>query len=174
MKAAHGYRWITALLVPWLVVAVALAGEPGSALKPEEIKAEPFRDAGTVGALKTGDAVDILKIQGGWLQVKSSKGNGWVRMLSIRRGVASKGGADVSGLAGVATGRAGTGQVVATTGVRGLNEEELKAARFDEAQVKKLESFGATKAEAQKFAAAGKLGARALDYLPAPEAGGGR
>jgi len=173
MRSLNQYRWLAVLIALGLVGAT-WAGERGSALKADDIKAEPYRDARTVGALKAGDAVEILKSQGGWLQVKSVKGNGWVRMLSIRRGAARTGSSDLSGLAGVATGRAGTGQVVATTGVRGLNEEELKAAKFDEAQVKKLESFSVGKAEAQKFAAAGKLAARSLEYLPAPEAGGGR
>jgi hypothetical protein len=173
MKSLNRYLCLTALLALGLVGA-AWAGERGSALKADDIKSEPYRDAQTVGALKAGDAVEILKSQGGWLQVKSVKGNGWVRMLSVRRGAARTGSSDLSGLSGVATGRAGTGQVVATTGIRGLNEEELKAAKFDEAQVKKLESFSVGKAEAKKFAAEGKLAARSLEYLPAPAAGGGR
>ncbi len=145
------------------------AAESGTAIKGDELKAEPFRDAKTVATLKTGDKVDILKKDGGWYQVKSAKGKGWVRMLSIRKGDARKGGGDASGVLALASGRAGTGKVVATTGVRGLNEEELKAAKFDEAELKRAESYATGKAEAAKFAAAGKLAARPFDYLPAPK-----
>lgn len=145
------------------------AAESGTALKGDDIKAEPFRDAKTVATLATGDKVDIIKKDGGWYQVESARGKGWVRMLSIRKGDARKGGSDASGLLGLASGRAGTGTVVATTGIRGLNEEELKAAKFNEAEVKRAESYATSKKDAAKFAAAGKLAARPLDYLPAPK-----
>lgn len=157
-----------------LTIPLAQAAESGAAIKPDELKAEPFRDARTVGKLATGDKVDILKKDGGWLQVKSAKGSGWVRMLSIRKGEARKSsaGAEVAGLAGLASGRAGTGKVVATTGIRGLNEEELKAAKFDEKEVKLAESYLTSRADAQKFAAKGKLKAQQMDYLP--DTGGAR
>ena len=75
------------------------------------------------------------------------------------------------GLLGLASGRAGTGKVVATTGIRGLSEEDLKAAKYNETELKKAESYGVTRAEAQKFAAEGKLTARKVEYLPAPGTG---
>jgi hypothetical protein len=147
-----------------------MAAETGTALKADEIKAEPFRDAKTVGALTTGDKVEIVTQQGGWFEVTSARGKGWVRMLSIRRGEARKGGDDASGVVGLATGRAGTGQVVATTGIRGLSEKELKAAKFNEAELKKVESSTTSRGDAQKFSADGKLVAKKLEYLAAPGA----
>ena len=151
-----------------LALPLAHAGESGASIKADELKAEPFRDAKTVGKLAAGDKVDILKKDGGWLMVKSAKGSGWVRMLSIRRGEARKSaaGAEVAGLAGLASGRAGTGRVVATTGIRGLNEEELKAAKFNEKEVRLAESHLTSRADAQKFAAKGKLMPQQMDYLP--------
>jgi len=145
------------------------AAESGTALKADDLKVEPFRDAKTVAKLAAGDKVDILKKDGGWLQVKSAKGKGWVRMLSIRKGDARKGSGSASGVLALASGRAGTGKVVATTGIRGLNEEELKAAKFNEEELKLAESYASSKPEASKFAASGKLAARPFDYLPAPK-----
>ncbi len=153
-----------------LAVGTALAGDAGTALKADDLRAEPFRDAKTVGSLGAGDSVEILTKQGGWFQVKSAKGSGWVRMLSIRRGAARKGSIDATGVLGLASGRAGTGRVVATTGIRGLSEEELKAARYNETELKKAESYSTTRTEAQKFAADGKLVARRVDYLSTSEA----
>lgn len=158
-----------ALALAGLTAVPATAGEAASALKAEELKAEPFRDAKTVGGLKAGDKVEILKRDGGWFQVKSARGSGWVRMLSIRRGEARKAaGGEAAGLLGLASGRAGTGKVVATTGIRGLSEEQLKAAKYDKAELKQADSFVSSRAEAQKFAAKGGLTARKMDYLPAP------
>jgi uncharacterized protein YgiM (DUF1202 family) len=148
----------------------AQAGESGAAIKADELKAEPFRDARKVGSLAAGDKVEILKKDGGWLQVKSARGSGWVKMLSIRRGEARKSsaGSEIAGLAGLASGRAGTGRVVATTGIRGLNEEELKTAQFSEAELKFADTFTSTRPEAQAFAAKGRLASRKLEYLPEP------
>lgn len=152
-----------------LAMHPAVAAETGTALKADAIRAEPFRDAKTVAMLAAGDKVEILKKDGGWLQVKSGKNSGWVRMLSIRKGAARKDSGDAAGLLGLASGRAGTGKVVATTGIRGLSEEELKSAQFNASELKLAESYATGQPEAQKFAAQGKLKARKFDYLPAPE-----
>jgi len=161
-------RW--SMTMAALLLSGALhAAESGTALKADDLKTEPFRDAKTVAKLATGDKVDILKKDGGWLQVNSAKGKGWVRMLSIRKGDARKGSGNASGLLALSSGRAGTGKVVATTGIRGLNEEELKAAKFNEEELKRAESYASSKPEASRFAASGKLAARPFDYLPAPK-----
>lgn len=160
------------MLSALLLMPLAHAGESGAVIKADELKAEPFQDAKTVGSLAVGDKVDILKKDGGWLNVKSAKGNGWVRMLSIRRSAApSKSTAGASGLTSLASGRAGTGKVVATTGIRGLNEEELKAAKFNEVEVKLAESYSTSRVEAQKFADEGKLTVQKVDYLPETNTG---
>lgn len=136
----------------------------GIALKADKLVAEPFADAKQVGSLAKGEAVTILKKTGGWYQVKGKGPQGWVRMLSVRRGEAGKSSA-AKDVAAISTGRTGTGQIVSTTGVRGLSEEELKAAKYDEKELMKAESFVVSKADAGKFAQKGKLLARAVNYL---------
>ena len=147
----------------------AFATENGTALKPDEIRSEPFGDAKTVATLAVGDKVEILRKDGGWLNIKSAKGSGWVRMLSIRKGAAGKGGSELAGVLSMASGRAGTGKVVSTTGIRGLNEEELKAARFNADELKLAESFATTRADADVFARKGELKPQKFDYLPEPK-----
>ena len=162
---------VIVLLMLWQFTATAWAEEAGVALKPDDIKAEPFKDAETVGTITKGDSVSILGKKSGWLQVKTSQATGWVRILSVRRGTAggSKAAAEIAGVANVATGRAGTGQVVSTTGVRGLGEEYLKGAKFNEAELKKADASAVTAAEAKQFAATGALVVRSVDWLPAPQ-----
>jgi hypothetical protein len=164
MKMRH---WIL-LLANALFAASAWSAESGAMLKADELKAAPYRDAKTVSRLASGDKLDILKQQSGWYQVKSAKGTGWVRMLSVRRGAMRKG-SEVAGLAGLATGRAGTGKVVASTGVRGLSEEDLKSAKFDASEIKKMEANTVSKDAARKFASQAQLKSIKLDYLPKPE-----
>jgi hypothetical protein len=157
--------FLTGLLVCFLAQTGAAADETGSAIKADEIKAEPFRDADTVGSLAAGDKVTIIKRDGGWLMISGPKA-GWVRMLSVRRGTgASAPGTNVSGIVELASGRAGTGTVVSSTGIRGLNEEDLKKAKFNEKELKLAESFAVKKNEAEQFAAKAGLKARHVAYL---------
>ncbi|HEY3327099.1 MAG TPA: SH3 domain-containing protein [Novimethylophilus sp.] len=155
-----------------LAATAASAAETGTALKNDSLMAEPYSDARPVGSLTRGDKLDILEKKGAWLKIKTAKNSGWVRLLSVKRGTLGKSN-DAAGVLGLATGRSGTGQVVSTTGVRGLSEEDLKAAKFSEDEIRKLEGNGISGAEAQQFAAAGSLKPRKLDYLPAPATQGG-
>lgn len=165
-------RWSAGwLLAGLLVSAVAAAQEPGVVLKDDVMRVEPYADAKTSGKLKKGAQVQITKRTSGWYQIKAGAQQGWVRMLSVRRGEPGKTNVaqEVGGVAGLATGRAGTGQVVSTTGVRGLSEEELKGAKFDAAQLAKAKSYATSAEEAQRFAQQGKLSAQRFDYLPDPQ-----
>ena len=163
------------LMAACLIVAGAaagLAGEPGTALKNDVLRVEPYGDAKAVATLAKNDKLDIQKRQGGWLYVTSAKGKGWVRLLSVKRGAASRAnlGKEAAGLLDVASGRAGKGKVVAATGIRGLNEEDLKASPFNEAELKKAESYTVSKAVAEQFANKGKLRRQQVPFLPAPAA----
>ena len=149
---------IYALLGPIL----ALAGEAGTAIKMDTLRAEPFADAKTIGSLSKNDSVEILTKKGAWLKVKSKKSTGWVRLLSIKRGGTSSSGSAISD---VASGRTGTGKVVSSTGIRGLSAEELKAAKFNEEEMKKMESYQTSGSTAKSYASAGGLSATKMSYL---------
>ena len=150
------------LLIGLAAPILGLAGEAGTAIKADVLRAEPFADAKTASNLNKNDSVDILGKKGAWLQVKSKSASGWVRILSVKRGGASGSGNSV---ADIASGRAGTGKVVSTTGIRGLSAEELKAAKFNEDEMKKMESHAVSASDAQKFASAGGLTSTQLAYL---------
>jgi hypothetical protein len=150
------------LLIGLAAPILALAGESGTAIKADVLRAEPFADAKTAGNLNKNDAVDILGKKGAWLQVKSKSASGWVRILSVKRGGASGSGNSV---ADIASGRAGTGKVVSTTGIRGLSAEELKAAKFNEDEMKKMEKNAVSASDAQSFASAGGLSTTQMAYL---------
>lgn len=148
--------------------------ETGSALKSDSIRYEPYADAKVVGSFTRGESLDILKKQGAWLQVKTKKSTGWVRLLSVKRGAASSSGNQISGVLAAANGRAGTGQVVSTTGVRGLSNEDLKAAKFNEAEIKAMEGNTVSASQSKQFAVSGGLKTVAFSNLKAPAAGGAK
>ncbi|NOU25361.1 MAG: SH3 domain-containing protein [Methylotenera sp.] len=154
-------RTLTRLLIaasfPALLLAnLSIAAATGSALKNDNLRYEPFADAKVTGTLNRGETLEILNKKGAWLQVKSKKTIGWVRLLSVKRGASSSSNQAAGALA-VASGRAGTGQVVSTTGIRGLSAEELKAAKFNETEVKTLESYTQSANQGKQFANAGGL-----------------
>lgn len=160
---------ISLIVLCYLLVSGALAAEFGVALKVDDIRAQPFGDAKSLGKLTLNEKVTILNRQGGWLQIKGIKNKGWVRMLSIRKGDVAKKTNPTNGLLSLASGRAGTGKIVATTGIRGLSEEELRSATFNSHQITLVESYGVSATQAQQFASEAKLQARQFDYLPTPK-----
>jgi hypothetical protein len=158
MKKYLGILILYALASPIL----ALAGDAGVALKADVVRAEPFADAKTVGTISKNENLGIISKKGAWLQIKTKKSAGWVRLLSVKRGASSGSGSSV---ADIASGRAGTGQVVSTTGIRGLSAEDLKAAKFNEDEMKKMESHTLSAGDGQSFASAGGLSASKMAYL---------
>lgn len=157
---------IAACFLPAFLGSAAFAGETGTALKNDTLRKEPYADAKTAGSFTRGENLEILKKQGAWLQVKTKKSTGWVRLLSVKRGT-SVAGSPTAGVLAAASGRAGTGQVVSTTGVRGLSEQELKAAKFNETEIKTMESYTLTADDGRSFANAGNLKSVAFSNLKA-------
>jgi len=160
--------------VLWTICLTFIAGmafaENGVMLRDDDLRASASATAAASAKVAKGAAVEILATQGGWARVRHVDNTGWVRLLNVRRGTASQ--TDVVG--GVASvlamgaQRSDPNRVVATAGVRGLGITELKAAKFDAKQLERLEGLGVTRADAERFAAAAKLAARSVDYLPAP------
>lgn len=144
----------------------ALAADPATLSRADVMRDKPFADAREVSKLAAGAKVDIVARNGGWYQVKAGTKTGWVRMLNVRRATTAS--SSVAGLATVASGRAGTGTVSTTTGVRGLDAQELATATFNEAQVAKAEGYRVSRADAEAFARAGKLVVQKVEPLPAP------
>jgi hypothetical protein len=155
------------LLAAW--TASAMAASTGTLIRTEQARVTPSTSAASVAQLTSGTQVEIVGRKGGWLQVKAQGKTGWVRLLSVR---SSKGGsagsaADIGGVVGLAT-RRNNNQVVAVAGLRGLNEEDLKGAHYDAAQIKKLDSYTVSRQQAESFAARAGLQSRHVAYLKAP------
>ena len=160
---------IRLLALSFISTSCIATADPGKTLIAAELKQEPFIDATTLAKLEANSELNVLKRQGGWMQVKTTQGlEGWLKMTSIRLGSAAtvKGESGLGSLAKVAlTGRSGNTGVTATTGVRGLSPEELKNATPDSAALKQLDQYTVQKDKTRSFANAGKLQAQPVDYL---------
>lgn len=154
-----------------LLAAGLCAAEPATVIRATDLKKEPGTDAPTVAPLAEGARVDALERKGGWTRVKAEGGaEGWVRMLQLRYGAGgeAKGGdSGVAQLLNVA--RTGSSGTQVTTGVRGLDAEQLANARPNPGEMAKMTSYAVDKDAAADFAAQGPLRAQRVEY---PKKGG--
>jgi hypothetical protein len=146
------------LLVPLLAWA-----EPATIIRNTELKKSPATDAPTVAELAATTAVEAFERRAGWIRVKAVAGEGWVKMLALRygSGVARQGSSGFAQLFNVA--RTGSSGTQVTTGVRGLEAEQIANAQPNAAELKKMQQFAATPEAAEKFAAQGRLRAVAVE-----------
>jgi len=138
--------------------------EPAALIRAAELKKEPATDSATVAELAENTAVDALERRGGWTRVKTAAGEGWIKMLSLRYGApgtAKSGDTGLSQLFNVA--RTGSSGTQVTTGVRGLEAEQIAHARPDAGELRKMQAYAASRETAAAFASRGKLQARAVE-----------
>lgn len=150
-------------LLPLLFFPFIAWAEPATVIRATELKAEPATDAATVAQLAEKTQVDALERKGGWTRVKAGSAQGWVKMLALRYdGTAKRGDSGVAQAFNVA--RTGSSGTQVTTGVRGLDEEQLAKAQPNPAELAKLNRFAVDRAGATEFAAEGKLSPVSVAY----------
>ena len=140
------------------------SAEPAVTVKAVELKQAPASDAKTVASVAPNSAVELVKREGAWVQLKAGADTGWAKLFDIRMGAAgSAPAAKSSGTSGIAeTLNLATGKRDASvaTGVRGLDEAMLQKAQPNPQEVLTLDGYAATPEKAQAFAKAGKLAPR--------------
>lgn len=140
----------------------------GEMTKNEELRATASASGAVVAHAAKGASVEILARQGGWTQISSGGKTGWVRILSVRSTGQTASAGDVLGVVQAGTSKRDPGKVVAVAGLRGLNEEELKQAKFNGNELKKLDGYVSTRSDAERFARDAGLKAGTVSYLPSP------
>jgi hypothetical protein len=124
-----------------LLMLPALAwAEPATVIRATDLKQAPANDSATLAALAENTALEALERKGGWTRVKGDAGEGWVRMLALRFGGAAPAKPGASGLTQLFNvARTGTSGTQVTTGVRGLDADQIAAAQPNPAELAKLE-----------------------------------
>ncbi len=166
------------LVAAWLAAfAVVAFAEPVTLERDSVLRAEPRTDSATVTRLARGATGIAVARQGAWVKVESGSSAGWLYSFNVRFGAAaddSGAGAGAGSVLGRVFGPRQRINVTATIGIRGLEEEDLKQARFDAGQLQQLDSFAATREQAEAHAGDAGLSANRVEYLaqPAPAASG--
>ncbi len=157
-----------ALFCACLLATPAFAA-PGVMLKDDELKATASAAAASLGRVAKGASVEILARQGGWTQVTSAGKTGWVRILAVKSSAPAAGAGDVLGLVQAGTSKRDPGKVVADAGLRGLNEEELRLARFNPDELLLLDRYASNRSDAERHARDAGLRPASVAYLPDPK-----
>lgn len=153
------------LAVLFLAWTSALA-DPGYATRDVELKAAPSGGAAAVGTLQKGSKFEIVAEKGAWSQVKSGGLSGWALSFYVMKGEPA---ANVS--LGQRLGEVWTlgtdrrAETTATIGIRGLDEEQLRAAQFNAEELKRFEALSVPRPEGDSFAKKGELQPQKVDYL---------
>ncbi len=146
------------LLLLFLFIPLLAWAEPATLIRAAELKQAPATDAATVSELAENTAVDALERRGGWTRVRAGAAEGWVKMLALRYGApgaAKAGDSGLSQLFNVA--RTGSSGTQVTTGVRGLEAEQITNAQPNATELKKMQGYAASRDAAASFASQGKL-----------------
>ena len=163
------------LLTGMSSIGDVLAQEQANTNRATELKERPAADAKSVASLATDAPVKVLSRQGAWTQVEAGQQRGWVRAFHLRFQSTVETTSSSNPLGGL-TSMLGMGSKapqtsrVASVGIRGLTAEDFKNASPDPAALRKLQSWRADKASAERFAKEAKLVPVAVAY--AGEKGG--
>lgn len=153
-----------------LSVAVGAAqAAQGTVLRNDKLYMQPSATSKVAGSAAKGATVSILAKQGGWLKVTAGKSTGWIRLLSVRAGAGGLGGAGLGDVVGAATTKSDPSRVVAVAGLRGLNDEDLKRAKFNGEELARMDAWSATPAQARSFAGQSGLAVANVPGLPEPQ-----
>jgi len=155
---------------PAAVDGAAARGERLVLARDDTLRQEPLATARAVANLRAGHNLTGFERKGFWRRVEGLRGQvGWVRLSSLRSPSARP---METGLAALSTGREASGNVVLTSGTRGvakrqkpLTAEVLLAATPNQTELSRLLQSLPDPQAAVDFAAAGQLQTRSLRYL---------
>jgi hypothetical protein len=128
--------------------------------KDSPLYASPQTSAKVVGQVKQGMTGEALAQKGTWVNVKTDAGTGWLFTFNVR--FLTPGASPAAKAAPIIAPRP---RVTATIGIRGLEAEDLKNATVDPQQLTLLDSYVASKQDAEKAARASGLAPARVDYL---------
>jgi hypothetical protein len=153
------FRAVLLAALPFLIATTAHAAEKGLVIRAGDLMAQPFIDAAKAGALAANQPVTILARRGGWAQVEAAGHSGWMRLLNLRLEPRAPTAGDTARL------RTGSSARTVTTGVKGMDEADIRNASPDYAQLQLLGTLGVDAAAGRDHAQKSNLKENTLGYL---------
>lgn len=163
----HSLISVSTLLL--CLTATSTLAASGTVLRDERLFSGPTSGSSVAANVSKGTSVNILSKQGGWLRVSAGRTTGWIRLLSVRAGEGGVSSSGVGDVFGAATTRSDPSRVVAVAGLRGLNDEDLKQAKFNPEELARLNAWEVSISQTQSFASQSGLSAVKVPGLPEPK-----
>ncbi len=139
----------------------ALAQQRAVVERNAQLLAAPQSGATVVGPLRQGTSAEVIVQKGTWVNLKTDAGTGWTNSYNVRFLSADA----AAPKAGITAAPARRAAITSTIGIRGLDEEDLRSARFDEAQMSLLDRYAASRQDAEAAARASGLNRARVEYF---------
>lgn len=162
-----------------MVIATALpvwAEEAGSTVVSTALRSEPKATSQEVATVAAETSVIINERKGSWFNVSlkdTPATTGWLRMFDVKMQSGSSGsksgGKSLASVFGGLFGGKSDAGAQSTIGIRGLDEEDLKSAQPNPAELQKMERYKSSKQNARKLAEAANLREQNVDYFDQSE-----
>ncbi len=162
-KNSHLIRLSITLLFG-LFFTVLLKATPAILIDSTQLKAKDDFKSSNLLSLAKGEVVEIKDRKRGWYQVETqSRMIGWLTLLQVRfeTEINTKGSSELSKLVSL---RKGHSNITATTGVRGIGENEIKNAKADFVALHNAKQFKVNSADSIKFAKEIPLTPQKINY----------
>lgn len=151
--------WLTVLAL--LAPLAALAQEQAFTNRATELRERGAADAPAVASLPENTQLKVVSRAGAWTRVEANGQSGWVRAFHLRFApqVQAQGGGGLGAIGSVLGlgGARSESTKLASTGIRGLSQEDLKNASPDPQQLRRMQSYRSDRADAERFAREAKL-----------------
>lgn len=145
--------------------APAHAAEKGALIRAGELKTKPFADAPAAARFTANQQVNVISRQGGWVQVEADGKTGWLRMLNLRMASAGAPSRKGNNSAMASLLRTGSSGKTVTTGVKGMDEEDIRNATIDIVELQELHGLAVPPLEATAHAQQSGLKEYKVEYL---------
>jgi hypothetical protein len=157
-------RLLALALLSWVLDAGA---QQVTIERDTALQSEPRLDSGIVAQVKQGATGEALARNGAWVQVRTPAATGWLFSFNVRypSTAAGDGGAGAAGALGRLVGPRQNVNVTSSIGIRGLDEEDLRQARFDAGELQRLDGYAASKPEGEAAARRAGLSAVRVEYF---------
>ena len=125
----------------------------------QDLRETPSIKGNVVGKAAKGN-VEVIDKKGFWVKVKNDSIEGWTKLNNVEISKDSN-----FSLSSLNTGREGSGNIVSTSGVRGLDGEDITSAQPDPIEFEKLQSLKVDKSIGNKFEKNTGLSVKKLNLL---------
>ena len=145
------------------LILQAVTAEPATVVNKTDLKKAPQFQAEVVQQLDEGQQIDIIRRQRAWYLVNAKQLEGWINMLSVRYDIEPINQRSTS-LLSVLGLKQGHDNITATTGVRGIDAADIKAASPNFEGLLFAQKYQESTESATNFAQAASLVSKKITY----------